>query len=262
MEKNERLSQVISEYIRPILFPLAVKYTRGEPVPAKARRPIEFLGYPIPLCQGINIARRYGWTLAFKKEDHGCAPSLAYFGYVSMPAFMKRGGTAYKTYAKTEDGAQKCENALSVMEYDKLDTILIAPLQKAAFEPDVVLVYANPGQVVRMVQGSNYTEGGAIETQVCGRCACTSELIAPHRHQKCNVVIPGGGEKVFGMTGDDELVFCLPFSQADNFIEGILATHNSGVARMPFPIFGLRMKPQFPETYAELETEFGLRPPK
>ena len=31
----------------------------------------------------------------------------------------------------------------------------------------------------------------------------------PYSQDKCNVIVPGGGERVFALTGDDELAFAL-----------------------------------------------------
>ncbi|HWQ62708.1 MAG TPA: DUF169 domain-containing protein, partial [Negativicutes bacterium] len=136
--------------------------------------------------------------------------------------------------------------------------IVIAPLHKTDFVPDVILVYGNPGQIVRLVQGGNYAEGGGIESRFCGRSACASELITPYLKQRANLTIPGGGEKVFGQTNDDEMAFAFPYGKAAEIIEGITATHECGIARIPVPISGLRMKPAFPPKYQELEALFGM----
>lgn len=190
-----RLDQVLKEYVRPMTFPLAVKFLKDVPLSPKVRRPMDFAGYPLCLCQGIGIARRYGWVVGFQKEDHACAPSLTLFGYEIMPEFMKEGGLAYPFYAKTLSGGARTEAAADTMEPGSVSNILISPLHKTDFEPDVILIYGNPGQIVRLIQGANYSEGGGIESRFCGRSACASELITPYLKQKYNLIIPGGGEK-------------------------------------------------------------------
>lgn len=257
-EGLERLDAVLKDYVRVMTFPLAVKFLKDAPLPAKARRPLDFAGYPLTLCQGIGLARRYGWVVGFEKADHACAPSLTLFGYEDKPNLMKEGGLAYPFYAKTMAAGARTEAAPDVMERGSVDSIVVAPLPKADFVPDVILVYANPGQAVRLIQGANYAEGGGIEARFCGRTACSAELVTPFLKQKCNVIIPGGGEKVFGQTSDDELAFAFPYGKAAEIIEGIIATHESGIARFPVPISGLRMRPSFPPKYQELEAFFGM----
>lgn len=257
-ERLKRLDEVLKEYVRPLTFPLAVKFLREAPLPPKARRPLDVAGYPLTLCQGIGLARRYGWVVGFTREDHACAPSLTFFGFEAMPDFMKEGGLAYPFYAGTMAAGACTEAAADVMERGGAGNIVIAPLHKADFLPDVIVVYGNPGQAVRLIQGGNYAAGGGIEARFCGRTACASELITPYLKQKYNVTIPGAGEKVFGQTNDDELVFSFPYDKTDGLIEGLIKTHESGIARFPVPICGLRMKPAFPPKYRELEALFGM----
>ena len=61
----KKLDASISKYIRPLTFPVAVKFVKeGEAIPEKAKVPTKALGYPIAICQAMTIARKYGWTLA------------------------------------------------------------------------------------------------------------------------------------------------------------------------------------------------------
>jgi len=108
-----------------------------------------------------------------------------------------------------------------------------------------------------MVQGALYREGGAIESRFSGRCACSQEFIYPYLSQKCNVIIPAQGERLFAMTADDELVFSIPKSQVEAVLEGVEVTHKRGVSRIPTPFFGLRMKPES-ERYGKLAQLCGL----
>lgn len=262
MKLLKELDEALKEYVRPLTMPVAVKLLKEEKFPEKTRRPVETLGHPIALCQGIGIVRKYGWSLGFKKEDHACAPSLSYFGIIERTQEQERGGIVYPLYAKTMEAGKISEEITERLDKGFIDGILLSPLNKAAFAPDVVIVYGNAGQVVRMVQGAVYCEGGGIETTISGRCACVSEIIAPFKKQKCNVIIPGGGEKIFAATADDELAFAVPYARIPELIEGIATTHKSGVARYPFPVNGLKARPVFPDRYAELEEAAGLRSQK
>ena len=136
---------------------------------------------------------------------------------------------------------------------------VVAPLHLAAFDPDVVIVYGNAAQITRLVQGALYKEGGYIESRFAGRGACGGEVVVPFVQDRCNVIIPGGGERIFAVTADDELAFAMPKSKFNDVIEGIIKTHKGGVARIPTPFAGVNMKPQFPKYYWELEKHCGLR---
>jgi uncharacterized protein (DUF169 family) len=253
MEQLKELDVVIRDYIKPHTSPVAIKLLKkGEAVPPKVKRPAGFFGYAMGLCQGFSFARRYGWSMAFQIDDLACGPALSYFGFVDIPEFEKEGGLVHPMYAKTMAAGKRSEDIIDKLPAGTVETILIAPLNRTDFEPDIITIYGNPAQIARLTQGALYCEGGGIETVVAGRCACTSEVISPLTKGTYNVVVPDGGERMFALTGDDEMVFSVPFAKVPDLVEGIVTTHKSGVARFPYPVFGLRMAPQFPEKYAEI----------
>ncbi|MCR4310632.1 MAG: DUF169 domain-containing protein, partial [Deltaproteobacteria bacterium] len=65
------------------------------------------------------------------------------------------------------------------------------------------------------------------------------------------VILPCYGDRIFGMTGDDEMAFTFPFDRAEEVVEGLEKTHAGGV-RYPVPIY-LRFQADFPKSYQELE---------
>ena len=259
MEKNKKLNDMLNEYIRPLTYPVAVKiFKKGEEIGFKVRTPLKDLNYGISLCQGITIARKYGWVFAFRKEDQRCPMAQVILGYVEEPDFIKNGSLVYPLYTGTMEAGAKTQAATPKMPAADTDAIVLAPLPKAEFEPDVVIIYGNAAQIVRMVQGGLYQDGGCIESQFSGRGACGGEIVVPFTQNKYNVVIPGGGERVFALTADDELVFALPGTKINEFMEGVIKTHEAGAARFPTPVFGVRAEPKFPKYYLELEKYCGF----
>jgi uncharacterized protein (DUF169 family) len=259
-EMNKRLNDVLNEYIRPATFPVAVKiYKKGEEVPFKTRMPIRDLKHRLAICQGMTIARKYGWVMGFTQEDQACPLAQVILGYTDEPEFIKDGSVVYPLYVENMEAAAKTQASTPKMPNADTGTVVLAALHKADFDPDVVVVYGNPAQVVRMVQGGLYKTGGYVESRFAGRGACGGEITVPYSQDKYNVIIPGGGEKVFALTGDDELAFALPGTKIDDFITGLVATHDGGVARIPTPIYGVNVQPAFPKYYWELEKYCGLR---
>jgi uncharacterized protein (DUF169 family) len=253
MEQLKELDIVLRDFIKPLTSPIAIKLLKkGEAIPPKFKRPIDFTGHMLALCQGYGFARKYGWSLAYTIDDLACGPSLSYFGFVDIPEFQNEGGLVHPAYAKTPEGGRRSEKVIDRLPRGTVETILIAPLNRTEFEPDVVMVYGNAAQMARLVQGALYCEGGAIETVIAGRCACAAEIITPLVKGTYNVVVPDAGERIFGLTGDDEMVFSCPAAKIADLMEGIVTTHKSGVARYPYPVFGLRMEPVFPEKYDAL----------
>lgn len=256
----KELDSVLSKYIRPLTYPVAVKFLeQGEELPPKTRIPTRDFGYAIALCQGMTAARKLGWSMAFYKQDEACALGQVICGYVEEPDFIKDGSVVKPLYVGTDEAAARTQ--ASTPKPPAADTvgILLVPLHLALFNPDIVVVYGNPAQITRLVQGALYNTGGYIESRFAGRGACGGELIVPRMKGECNVVCPGGGERVFALTADDEMAFAIPSCQIQNVMEGVEATHKGGVARIPTPVAGVTAKPIFPKTYRDLEIYAGLR---
>lgn len=78
----------------------------------------------------------------------------------------------------------------------------------------MVICYGNSAQITRFVQGALHFVGGYIESHFAGRGVCGGEITVPYVQDKCNVIIPGGDERIFALTGDDELAFVMPASSS------------------------------------------------
>jgi uncharacterized protein (DUF169 family) len=258
MDIVRRLDDCFKEYLRTATFPVAVKISQDTALPPEVKRPSVTFGYPLNICQGIAMVRRYGWVMGYLKEDHACAAALVALGIVEEPDFIKDGSFVYPLYTETLEMGEKTQKASPKMPLGQIQSIIMAPLHKARFNPDLVIIYGNPGQMVRLIQGALYTEGGTIESHFMGKTACGSEIVTPLLSGKCNVIIPGGGEKVFAQTGDDEMAFAVPRGKIEGLIKGLTATHKTGIARIPTPYYGLRIQPKFPEEYRDLQEHCGL----
>ncbi|NPV93377.1 MAG: DUF169 domain-containing protein [Firmicutes bacterium] len=256
---HTKLNAAVEQYVKPITFPVAVKISDSKEIPAKFRQPNKLVGHRLNICQGVNLVRRFGWNIGFQEEDHACGLSILILGYKEVPEFAINGHTVCPAYVKTPEAGARTQADTLHAEVGSIGSILLSPLGKADFEPDVVLVYGNPAQIVRLIQGALYLEGGSIKSSFMGRCACAGEFVYPHFKQECNVIIPGGGERVFAMTNDDELVFAIPRSKFESVAVGVEATHKGGVARIPTPFFGIQAEPKFPAVYEELDKYTGLK---
>ncbi len=253
-------NDTIEKYIRPATFPVAVRFFKeGEELPPKTKFPSKAFGNPITLCQCITLARRMGWTVGFKKEDQGCSVAMIVLGYVDEPDFVKDGSLCMPMYNETLEAGAVTQAMTPKMPVADTYCIVVCPLDKCDFEPDLILVYGSGAQIIRMVQGSLYKCGGAVESRFMGRAACGAEITTPLITDKVNVIIPGGGARVFALYGDDELSFAIPKSKIKDVCDGVIATHKGGVARMPTPFAGPTKSPSMPPYYSELEKYCGMK---
>ena len=248
MATRELFLENVRKYIRPQTDPVAVRLVwEDETPPEGAVSPVEKFGYPLTICQGVSAARRMGMTMVFRREDHACPPALCALGYLPTENLLA-GKVAMPGYAGTEEAAKKIEAANVLLERAPA-AIWLAPYESAAFEPDVVLVYGNSAQATRLAQGYAYYTGDGVASYTLGRLACASYINKVYVRQEPTIVIPGGGERVFGSTQDDELVFALPAKFLETTARGVEAVHQAGYARYPTGFPGVTARPKLPGKY-------------
>ncbi|MDD5763068.1 MAG: DUF169 domain-containing protein [bacterium] len=233
-------------------FPLGIKSLKpGEPLPEKVKIPVKHLGVKMAICQAIAIARRYGWTMALSGADVSCPVAKAVFGFEERNDFYNAGSLADGMYASCKEAGAAFENALAKYDIVEYSHILAGPLSRANFIPDTVLVYGNSAQVLRLLNAVLFKRGGSLKSDFSGRGDCSDIFIKGKKTGEPQVILPCHGDRIFGMTGDDEMAFTFPFDRADEIVEGLEKTHATGV-RYPIPIY-LRFQADFPKSYQELE---------
>ncbi len=250
-EKLSALNDAIHEYVRPDTFPLAIRVMKdGETLPDRVKQPKKDLGERFSICQGVTMARRYGWALAMGGEDLSCPIARIAFAFSEEHDYYREGNLTDGMYTKTCELGAKTEAAVPKFSAEEAGTVLMSPLQRASFEPEMVVVYGNSAQVMRMVAASLYTTGGELTSHFSARADCADIIIRTIQTGKPQVILPCYGDRVFGQTHDHEMAFTLPFSMVDDFIEGLKGTHKGGV-RYPIPTF-LRYEAKYPSTYEKL----------
>jgi uncharacterized protein (DUF169 family) len=239
----------LESYVRPLTFPVALRMLRSEEeIPERTRRPVRDMKKRVAICQGIGMARKLGWAVAMGKEDMSCSLGAAPFGFFRKATVFEEGRMAAGMFTVSEQAGKRAESLVDRFEYGQYTHILVAPLSRAAFDPHLLVVYGNPAQMMRLVQGALYFEGGAIQSSSMGRLGCAT-IITVMKNDACRYLIPGNGDRIFGMTQDYEMAFFIPASQVDRVLEGLVETHKRGV-RYPITSF-FDFEATLPPSYEE-----------
>jgi len=224
----KKIDAAINQYIRPQTFPVALKLCQSDDdLPEKVRMPMRDLEYPIALCQATALTRRFGWTMALGKEDQCCIGGAQAMGFESVG----------------EGGPVGEDKQLAP---GKFNYHLTATLDRADFEPDVIVIYGNSAQIMRLVQSAIGGPGGegtvnavAIGFGDCGDIAARTAI-----SDECQFILPSGGDRVFGSTQDHEVIFTMPKSKFEVVTQGLENTHKMGF-RYPV-ITDIRHRPNLP----------------
>jgi uncharacterized protein (DUF169 family) len=242
----------LERHLRVSTFPVGIRsLAPGEAPPPKAKRPVKDLGVKVAICQAIGFARRHGWTLAFSGDDLSCPIAKAAFGFADRNDYYTSGALADGMYASCREAGARLEEALPRYGRNEVGAVVVGPLSRVDFAPDTVLVYGNPAQVLRLVNATLYEKGGAMRCESTGRGDCADIVIRSRQSGEPQLVLPCYGDRIFGMTADDEMAFTFPFAMAERVVKGLEGTHAGGV-RYPIPVY-LRYQAEFPKSYQELE---------
>ena len=220
----KQLNETLNTYIRPQTFPLALKLCKSESeLPEKVRMPVRDFGYQVTLCQGYGLARRFRWMIAVGKDDQCCVGGAAAMGFIA-----ERPG---------DDKAKR-------LEHGKYSHLLIAPTETADFEPDVVVLYVNSAQAMRMTHAATQGGGPGVNAVALGGMDCGDTIARTTLSDKCQFILPSGGDRIFGGTQDHELIFTVPPSKVEAILKGLEESHKAGFR---YPILSdLRHPPSLP----------------
>ena len=112
------------------------------------------------------------------------------------------------------------------LELDKDPIVVYSPLEWTKIDPDVILMYVNPAQLMRLIHGATHHTGKPLESRFSGRAAsCTEGVLGAFLDKTLKVVVPGNGDRVWATCQDHEMIMAIPSAQLDEVVSGIEKTH-------------------------------------
>jgi len=235
------LTKEMERVLRLRNFPVA--YKRLENVEdleniRKVRRLDRFM----TVCQLQGIVRSRGWTVGVTSEDdlnlrctriHGLAEP-------TKESMIEESEHLATTWFSTPEQAMKQQ--ADYPRVPKGEAIVFAPLASGKFEPDVVLIYANPAQLMMVMCGLQKVEYERFQFFFIGEGACADSLAQCYVTGKPALAIPCFGERRFGEVLDEEMVLALPPPMVERAIEGMRRLSAVGL-RFPIPFHGAEIDP-------------------
>src|ERR1044071_2371620 len=225
----------------------------------KSRRPARDFKKLSMSCQVIDMARRYGWMIALTREPHISPPAIPAIGFDKPLPIYNVGTLCEGMYTETKEAGQRSEAAIDKFAPGEYETLLVAPLDRATFEPHLVCVYANPAQVMRLTQAALWKRGGKLASSFGGRIDCSEIIVTTMRTDRPQVILPCSGDRIFGQTQDHEMAFTIPWAQMEEIVEGLRATHAGGI-RYPitqFMEYEAKLPPRYMEASRVWDVEHG-----
>jgi len=251
MVSLRKIDEAMSTYVRHQTYPLAIKMlTSEEEIPQDAKWPLRDYGASFTLCQALALGRRDGLTVVLDKDSQSCPIALAGLGFVKPEAYLS-GKYALAPTNRSAEAQKKAAEAMPRFEFGKFRYILISPILKASFDPDVIIFYGNGAQVMRMIQAAVFATGESLTSRSSGAGGCLLPIVEPIVEGKCKYAIPGNGERRLGLIADGELAFAMPRNRFEEVVRGLKLSHE-GKQTYPINPGYLKLEYKMPPPYVEL----------
>ena len=192
-------------------------------------------------CQLPTLVRRGGWTIGVTKDNLGerCA-RINGLATTTEKEISQEAADFATTWFSTVEEARK-----QMVVYPLVppgEAVVLAPLASGKFDPDVILIYGNPAQLMLLMNGLQFKDYERFQFSFIGEGACADGLAQCYTSGKPALAIPCYGERRFGCVTDDELVLALPPGMAGKAVEGLQALWDRGL-RYPIMYFGPECDP-------------------
>ena len=247
----------LEKRIRLKTFPLAVKLlAKEQDIPEGAIRPLRDLGYHLPLCQCFAMSRREGTVIAELKEDMWCFEPVVGYGLAEPPEYFLEGNNRFPHDVATLEAGSHYAHELPRFETGKYIGIVSMPLEKANFEPDLVMIYCDSTQLSLLMLGRENKDGYNLKCNLSSHAACVYGIVPAMQSGDYQVAIPCRGDRYSAMAGDEEIIFTVPKGKLEELMAGLRYVDSTG-SKLPRG-YGMRYEYPLRESYANMAKMIGM----
>ena len=238
-------------------FPLAIKMLEKEKdIPEGAQRPGRDLGCRLSACQGFQISRRQGVPLAMLIEDMWCPEAVIGYGFTEPPEYFLEGNNRFPHDVATLEAGSHYALEFPRFEVGKYIGIVSTSLEKANFEPDLVMIYCDSTQLSLLLLGRENKDGYNLKCNLSSHAACVYGIVPAMQSGDYQIAIPCRGDRYSAMAGDEEIIFTVPKGKLEELMAGLRYVDSTG-SQLPRG-YGMRYEYPLRESYANMAKMMGM----
>ena len=218
MSTYEELSSKLKAQLGLKGSPVAVKLLRTrDEIPAG----VPEIGEKIRHCEMVQKARN-GDVFYATKDKHACHGGAGALGVMETPQNILNGEFYFKLGDFSSLGAAKrTSNAVTRVDEDFVAT-MYAPLDKAAFKPDVVIIIGTPKQMLRLAKANIYGLGGRNFADFSGiQSVCADAVAEPFMTGDLNFTLGCAGSRKNAKIADEEMIAGVPGEKLDMLVAAL-----------------------------------------
>ncbi|BDZ70684.1 DUF169 domain-containing protein [Methanobacterium petrolearium] len=200
------IANKLKEHLNLEKSPVAIKFVlREEDVPEGVAK----MDGKMRHCELVQKASQ-GDIFYATAEEQMCKGGSAALGLEEPPEKIKTGEFYYGLGRFSSVGSART----TMKAIPKVDTrmyaLVYAPLEKANFDPDVIVIIANPAQAMILSQALVYTMGGRVEVDFAGiQSICADAVAGPFTRRQPNITLGCSGSRQYADVKDDEVIIGL-----------------------------------------------------
>jgi uncharacterized protein (DUF169 family) len=190
--------------------------------------------------QIVSMASRLGWTVGITADDLVGAQCRAVIGLAPQDEDWLSGERYVGVWHATAADARARQEALSVVPHGRYRAMAVAPLASGRLDPpDIVLIYATPGQMIILINGLQWRNYRKFDWSVVGETACADSWGRALATGEPSLSLPCYAERRYGGVPDEEMLMALPPRYLDTAIAGMTALAANGL-RYPIAPYGIQ----------------------
>jgi uncharacterized protein (DUF169 family) len=227
---TQEMERLLRLKTSPVAYKRLEKLEELEKIPDVMR-----LNRRASFCQAPALARMGGMTVGLTRNDLGerCARICGLAATTEKEVSWEANAFATTWFATAEE-ARKQMTAYPLVPPG--EALVLAPLASGKFDPDVILIYGNPAQMMLLMNGLQFKDYERFQFFFIGEGSCADGLAQCYTSGKPALAIPCMGERAFGTVTDDELVLALPPKMMAKAVEGLQSLRGRGIG---YPIMYL-----------------------
>jgi uncharacterized protein (DUF169 family) len=230
MESWEKLGEAITECVRPLTYPIAVKLLKSETdIPKGIKTARERWGHKIAgPCQAWAMARYNGESLATLKDDMKCPIPVISYGLVEPPEFFLNGDFyVWAGWERNKELGSKMATSMPRFPAGQYTGVVTAPVHKCDFAPDMVMLYCNPLQLLRLIGSAFSMDGKRFEVSLWPLGICTI-FVQVEQTGNYQLGVPCYGGRRHDMTSHEEMIFVAPAAKFEDLAYGLKYSQEHG----------------------------------
>ncbi|MBR2832378.1 MAG: DUF169 domain-containing protein [Oscillospiraceae bacterium] len=223
IRKYNEYGRRLEELYKLRSMPFGVKfYEKASDVPEGTVFPKKDLKKHMSLCQAWAYSRMKGMAIGLTKEDHWCWNPLIAFGAVECVPGQPQFDQVIKILG-INDPQKAADFFVKFPRFPlgKYEAVVSAPLKDCAFEPDVILIYAEAAKINHMIRCIKSVTGDVTHSVFDGIDSCIYATLPSIMQGEYRVTFPDPGDRERALARDDEVILTVPAGRMEEFMTGV-----------------------------------------